>query len=244
MRRTPSAAPCAVGCAMSRSEPQAWSPEAEHDSQGARLFAAGVAAPGARAQPQAVSARLAAILPRGCQPRVEADAFCAFPPAGSRGAAFLGTLSGAPVGAATCWQLADWLLALHRDHPDSPVVLVLDADGHAATVTDEQLLLSAYLVHLSLTLAWLRSCRSPHRAVDPGAGFGCLLCDVRCARRRRIRPALGADRDPSCRRRQADREGDRRTRQPVRRRCSRPVSPTDCWTSDCVTMPISPRSRP
>jgi acetyl-CoA carboxylase beta subunit len=144
-------------------QPQTWSPEAEHHLQGARLFATGVAAAGRPRATEAVSARLAAILPRGCQPRVEADAFCAFPPAGSRGAAFLGTLSGAPVGAATCWQLADWLLALHRDHPDSPIVLVLDADGHAATVTDEQLLLSAYLVHLSLTLAWLRS--AGHRIV-------------------------------------------------------------------------------
>ncbi len=150
---------------------QAWSPEAEHDSQGARLLAAGV---GARhtGVTAAVSARLAAILPPGCQPQVEADAFCAFPPAGSGGAAFLGTLSGAPVGAATCWQLADWLLTLHRDHPGSAVVLLLDADGHAATVTDEQLLLSAYLVHLSLTLAWLRA--AGHRIVlwIPGRASG------------------------------------------------------------------------
>jgi hypothetical protein len=77
--------------------------------------------------------------------------------------AFLGTLSGSPVGAATCWQLTDWLLAVRRDHPDSPVVLMLDADGHAASVADEQLLLSAYLVHLSLTLAWVRA--AGHRIV-------------------------------------------------------------------------------
>jgi hypothetical protein len=91
------------------------------------------------------------------------ESFCALPSAGSGKAAFLGTLSGAPVGAATCWQLTDWLLALHRDHPDSPVVLMLDADGHAAAVADEQVLLSAYLVHLSLTLAWLRA--AGHRIV-------------------------------------------------------------------------------
>jgi hypothetical protein len=94
------------------------------------------------------------------------------PPGGSRSAAFLGTLSGAPVGAATCWQLADWLLELHRDHPDSPIVLLLDADGHAATVADERLLLSAYLAQLSLTLGWLRA--AGHRIVlwIPGRASG------------------------------------------------------------------------
>jgi hypothetical protein len=168
-------APDAVGGAvrawLSEVQEEAWSPHAEHDSQRARLLKTGVAPPRSDAT-AAMSARFAAILPHGYQPRVEADAFCALPPAGSRGAVFLGTLTGAPVGAATCWQLADWLLALHRDHPDSPVVLLLDADGHAATVADEQLLLSAYLVHLSLTLAWL--CASGHRIVlwIPGRASG------------------------------------------------------------------------
>jgi hypothetical protein len=168
-------APDAVGGAvrawLREGRKDAWTPHAEHDSQGARLFATTVA-PLRSGTTAAMSARLAAILPQGYQPRVEADAFCALPPTGSRGAAFLGTLSGAPVGAATCWQLADWLLALHRDHPVSPVVLLLDADGHAARVADEQLLLSAYLVHLSLTLAWL--CASGHRIVlwIPGRASG------------------------------------------------------------------------
>jgi hypothetical protein len=170
-------APSAVSAAVRgwmrdiQTRTQAWSPQTEHELQGARLVAAGVAAVHTDVS-AAVSARLAAILPRGCQPQVEADSFCALPPVGSRGAAFLGTLSGAPVGAATCWQLTDWLLALHRDHPASPVVLLLDADGHAATVTDERLLLSAYLVQLSLTLAWLRA--AGHRIVlwIPGRASG------------------------------------------------------------------------
>ncbi len=119
-----------------------------------------------------MSARFDAILPRGYRPQVSADAFSALPPARSHAAAFLGTLSGVPVGAATCWQLADWLLVLRRDHPHSPVVLLLDADGHAASVADERVLLSAYLVHLSLTLAWLRA--AGHRIVlwIPGRASG------------------------------------------------------------------------
>lgn len=148
-----------------------WSPQTLHHSLGARLSEAA----GAEVQPDAapaLSARLAVVLPRGYRPEVRGDAFCALPPSGSSGAAFLGTLTGAPVGAATCWQLVDWLLALHRDHPASPIVLLLDADGHAATVADEQLLLSAYLVQLSLTLAWLRA--AGHRIVlwIPGQASG------------------------------------------------------------------------
>ena len=143
----------------------------EHDVLEARLLEAGLAASHSGAT-IANPERLAAILPASYQPRVAAESFCALPPAGSHGAAFLGSLSGAPVGAATCWQLAEWLLALHRANPDSPIVLVLDADGHAATVADEQVLLSAYLMHLSLTLAWLRA--AGHRIVlwIPGRASG------------------------------------------------------------------------
>jgi hypothetical protein len=141
---------------------EAFDPYPEHDAQGARLSSAGLAASPAKMQ-GALPTRLAAILPPGYQPLLTGEAFCALPPAASGRAAFLGTLSGAPVGAATCWQLTDWLLALHHDHPGSPVVLILDADGHAATVADEKLLLSAYLMHLSLTLAWLHA--AGHRIV-------------------------------------------------------------------------------
>jgi hypothetical protein len=148
-----------------------WSPQAAHDSLGARLSGAG----GVESPPDptpALSARLAAILPRGYRPEVRADAFCALPPSGSSSAAFLGTLTGAPVGAATCWQLVEWLLTLHGDHPASSIVLLLDADGHAATIADEQVLLSAYLAQLCLTLAWLRA--AGHRIVlwIPGRASG------------------------------------------------------------------------
>jgi hypothetical protein len=150
---------------------ESWSPDGEHALQRERLSMA-VVAPLPGAISSAMSARFAAVLPQGYKPQVAGDAFSALPPAKSSAAAFLGTLSGVPVGAATCWQIADWLLALHRDHPHSPVVLLLDADGHAASVADERVLLSAYLVHLSLTLAWLRA--AGHRIVlwIPGRASG------------------------------------------------------------------------
>jgi hypothetical protein len=169
---TPEAVGAAVRTWLSEEREEIWSPGSEHAAQRARLSATQATASSSPALGSEMAARLAAILPRGYEPQVAADAFCALPAAGSRAPVFLGTLSGAPVGAATCWQLADWLLALRRDHPDSPVVLLLDANGHAATVADERVLLSAYLVHLSLTLAWLHA--AGHRLVlwIPGRASG------------------------------------------------------------------------
>jgi hypothetical protein len=50
---------------------------------------------------------------------------------------FLGALTGTTVGAQTCWLLADELLRLREFHPLTPVVLLLDASGHAMTRLDE-----------------------------------------------------------------------------------------------------------
>ncbi len=44
---------------------------------------------------------------------------------------------------------------MRRSNPASPVVLVLDASGHASTQRDEALMLSAYLTHLSMVAAEL-----------------------------------------------------------------------------------------
>jgi acetyl-CoA carboxylase beta subunit len=79
----------------------------------------------------------------------------ALAPPGSGEPAFLGVVTGSTVGASACWTLADELLSLRRSHPGSPVVLVLDACGHASTLRDEALMLSAYLTHLSIVVAEL-----------------------------------------------------------------------------------------
>lgn len=149
----------------------AWSPTAEHDMLKARLNAAGLGVDDAvEGAPE--SAPLRALLPKSYHPILIGEAFCAWPPAPSSKAVFLGTLSGAPVGAATCWQLAEWAAQLSDRCPGSAVVLLLDADGHAACPEDESVILSAYLVHLSLILGWLT--RLGHRVVlwVPGRASG------------------------------------------------------------------------
>jgi acetyl-CoA carboxylase beta subunit len=98
------------------------------------------------------SAPLASVLPPGYVPMTAGSTFFAQPQARSGKAVFLGAM-GAPLSAAACWRLADWVLGLGDTHPGSPLVLILDAEAHAATVEDERVLLSDYLVHFSLCVA-------------------------------------------------------------------------------------------
>ena len=97
-----------------------------------------------------------------------------FPPPGSAKPAFLGALGGSAIGAQTCWELADELQCVHQSNPASPIVLLLDASGHAATRRDEALMLSAYLAHLSIVTAELVVLG--HRIVlwIPGAAAGAV----------------------------------------------------------------------
>lgn len=98
----------------------------------------------------------------------------ALPPVGSNEPAFLGVLSGGAVGADACWQMADALLDLHRSNPMSPVVLLLDASGHACTRRDEALLLSTYLAHLSLVACWVAEQGHDLSSWLPGAAAGAV----------------------------------------------------------------------
>jgi acetyl-CoA carboxylase beta subunit len=154
------------------SDPPALDLEADHASLQHRLQQAGAfRLPAANPDPT-LHARLSALLPRGYAPALQGHLFCALPPGSSRRAVFLGALGGEPIGAADCWRLADWVLQAGRTHAGSPVVLVLDARGHAARMLDERLLLSDYLVHLSLSIARLQ--RAGQRCVLwlPGEASG------------------------------------------------------------------------
>lgn len=116
-------------------------------------------------------ARLASLVPPAYALSTAGHAFIAEPPEHSGKAVFLGA-AGAPVDAVTCWTLSGWLLDVSTRHPVSPLVLILDSEGHAATVADERVLLADYLVHLSLSIA--HASRRGHRSVlwIPGAASG------------------------------------------------------------------------
>lgn len=95
------------------------------------------------------------LIPAGYQRLMRGALLLAPPAAGSAKPAFVGVVGAAAIGAETCWYLADELRRLHDSNPASPVILLLDASGHAATRRDEALMLSAYLAHLSIVAAEL-----------------------------------------------------------------------------------------
>jgi acetyl-CoA carboxylase beta subunit len=114
------------------------------------------------------------LIPAGYTPSSRGSVSLALPPVDSGKPAFLGALTGATVGAETCWLLADELLRLRQFHPASPAVLLLDASGHATTRQDEALMLSAYLAHLSLVSAVLAAAGHRITLWIPGAAAGAV----------------------------------------------------------------------
>ncbi|MCC7549721.1 MAG: hypothetical protein IT532_18380 [Burkholderiales bacterium] len=98
-------------------------------------------------------ALLEALLPPGYAPVFSGRSVRA--EAGPGKPVFVGVLGGAPVDAGDSLRAAAMLLQAGTSHPGSALVLLLDASAHSASVRDERLLLSDYLVHLSLVIASL-----------------------------------------------------------------------------------------
>jgi len=145
----------------------------QHAVLGERLTRAGAIAQSLADSDSSVQ-RLDGLMPAGYISALRSGVYIATPPPGAEGPAFVGLLGGNPVGAGACWQLSDALLDLHRSTPGKRVVLLLDAVGHAATRQDERVMLSAYLVHLSLVAAWLGQHGHSVSLWIPGAAAGAV----------------------------------------------------------------------
>jgi hypothetical protein len=98
---------------------------------------------------------LAALLPPGYTAQFSGRLAYSLPATAGK-PVFVGALGGSPLDAADSIGLSGQLLQLRVSHPGSPVVLLLDASAHAASLRDERLLLSDFLVHLSLVIASLK----------------------------------------------------------------------------------------
>ena len=147
---------------------------AEQSALGERLTRCAGPSDVTTVQQQISVKRLERLVPPGYAPIAQGSVCLALPQIGSERPAFLGLLSGGAVGADACWQLAEALLDLHRANPKSPVLLLLDAVGHAATRRDEAAMLSAYLTHLSLVGAWLAQSGHQVSLWIPGAAAGAV----------------------------------------------------------------------
>jgi len=149
----------------------AWDWEEQHAKLGQQLIRA---APPPASELALCLKRLERLLAVGYAPSARGHVCMALPPAGSQRPALFGLLSGGMVGATALWELCDALFALHRSNPQSPVLLLLDAAGHAATRHDEASMLSSYLAHLSLTGGWLARCGHDVSLWIPGAAAGAV----------------------------------------------------------------------
>lgn len=92
--------------------------------------------------------RMQALLPSGYNAQQVGNIVHALPPTASEKAVFCGYLSGGAFGANDAWQMVDVLSRVTQTHRRSPIVLMLDASGHAARAADEKIILAEYLVHL------------------------------------------------------------------------------------------------
>lgn len=146
----------------------------QHAVLGDRLTRGGASARKSPADRDSSVELLDGLLPAGYAPQLRSGVCVATPPPGADGPVLVGLLGGKAVGADACWQLSDALIDLHRSTPGKRVVLLLDAVGHAATRYDETLMLSAYLVHLSLVAAWLGQHGHSVSLCIPGAAAGAV----------------------------------------------------------------------
>jgi hypothetical protein len=164
--------PDVVAQGLSRiSDAAAWDVQSAHASLERRLHRCGMLLADESAD-VTLRERVAPLLPPGYVPVCEGSVFSAAPVPGRGKAVFAGCVCGRTVTARDCWWLSERLMTLGLEHPGCPVVLVLDAQAHAATVADESVLVSEYLVHLSMVIAQLA--RSGHRTALwlPGAASG------------------------------------------------------------------------
>ena len=99
--------------------------------------------------------KLQALLPPSYTPAQRGNIVLSLPAPASRKAVFCGFLTGGDFGAADAWQLAGILQEVAQSHPGSPVILLLDASGHAAKIADEKAILAEHLVHLSVAISGL-----------------------------------------------------------------------------------------
>lgn len=91
----------------------------------------------------------------------------------------LGLLGGEPVGARRAWLLAEGALAFSQAHPGLPLVLLMDAPGHAVRRADERVILSAYLTHLAQVLHHVAG-RCPLTLLVTGAAAGGIYVSLAC----------------------------------------------------------------
>lgn len=118
--------------------------------------------------------QLLALLPPVYLPDQRGNIAFSLPAPASGKAVFCGFLTGGEFGASDAWQLVDLLREVAQSHPRSPIILLLDASGHAARVRDERIILAEYLVHLCLCVSDLSARGHKTTLWIPGGASGAV----------------------------------------------------------------------
>ncbi len=76
--------------------------------------------------------------------------------------AVIGTTDAAPIGVELAYRMAGDLLAIVRDHPGRPILLLVDTQGQRPSLRDELLGINGYMAHLAKCVELARQARPPH----------------------------------------------------------------------------------
>jgi hypothetical protein len=85
------------------------------------------------------------------------------------------------VDAAACWRFAQALLDLARDRPPMPFVILLDTPGQAASLDNEQLLLSEFIAQVAAVTYRLRAQGQPVELWLTGEAGGAIYVALAAA---------------------------------------------------------------
>ncbi|MFG1372510.1 biotin-independent malonate decarboxylase subunit gamma [Xanthobacter oligotrophicus] len=78
-----------------------------------------------------------------------------------RSVAVIGTVDAAPIGVELAFRMAGEVLAIVRDHPGRPILLLVDTQGQRLSHRDELLGINGYMAHLAKCLALARNTGHP-----------------------------------------------------------------------------------
>lgn len=129
--------------------------------------------------PRALGRTLDALFPRGCRAGFREGVLWGTAATEAGPVGVLGLLGGEPVGARRAWLLGEGALAFGHAHPKLPLVLLMDAPGHAARSADERVILSAYLTHLAQVLHHVKGL-CPLTLLVTGAAAGGIYVSLAC----------------------------------------------------------------
>src|SRR5258706_2152898 len=111
-----------------------------------------------------ISALLDALFPAGHQVTRDGDYLCGTGKLEGDTVAVVGTANHAEIGVELAFALAREVLRVVREHPQRPILLLVDTQGQRLRHRDELLGINAYMAHLAKCLELAR--RNGHRVLS------------------------------------------------------------------------------